>query len=395
MLDNVRVLDVTQVVAGSFASMTLGDMGAEVIKIERPDGGDVGRQSPPFVGDFSAYFASVNRDKKSVSLNLKSDRGRDIFLDLARTADVIVENFKPGAMEAFGLDYETVAEHNSEIVYCSISGFGQTGPYADYPALDIIAQAMSGNMSITGPPDDQPYRSGIPIADIAGSMYAVQGVLGALYERRETGEGQHIDVSMLDGILSWLTVRAGHTFATGKPYPRLGNKLDAFVPYGVFETADSYLAVVVVQGHHWEKLCAAIDRPELADDERFDTPEKRRENRDELEAALEQALIERTTDEWFDVMAEYDVPAGPIYDTKEVWDDEHVQSRGLLSEIELDGEQFPVIGNPVKYSKRESEAPEGVARVGEHTRATLQSLGYDDDEIEEFIDNGIVGSTNP
>jgi len=230
MLDTVTVLDVTQVVSGSFASMTLADMGADVMKIERPTGGDVGRHNPPYVDDFSSYFASVNRNKRSVSFEPQERRRAELFLKLAEDADVVVENFRPGAMERFGIDYEAVAERNPKIIYCSISGFGQEGPYAEYPALDIIAQAMSGNMSITGPPDSKPYRSGIPIADIAGSMYAVQGILGALFRRERTGEGQYVDVSMLDCMLSWLTVRAGYTFATDEPYPRMGNKLTSLSP---------------------------------------------------------------------------------------------------------------------------------------------------------------------
>lgn len=392
MLGDIKVLDVTQVVSGSFASMTLADMGADVVKIERSEGGDIGRRSPPYVGDHSSYFISVNRNKQSVSLDLKSDRGSDLFLQLAEKADVVVENFTPGTMERFGVGYGRVSDRNPGIVYCSITGFGQTGPYAEYPALDIIAQAMSGNMSITGPPDSRPYRSGIPVADIAGSMYAVQGVLGALYRRERTGEGEYIDVSMLDGMLSWLTVRAGYTFATDEPYPRLGNKLDEFVPYGVFQTADSYLAVVVVGDHHWTNLCEAINRPELADDNRFQTADSRRENRDELEAILEAELRTKTVEEWFDEMVESGVPAAPIYDTKEVWDDEHVRARGVLSHIDVGGEEFPVIGNPVQYASREVGIERGVSRVGEESREFLEQLGYDDADIDRLIEDGVVGT---
>lgn len=392
MLDDVNVLDVTQVVSGSFASMTLADMGAEVVKIERPQGGDVGRHNPPYVGDFSSYFTSVNRNKQSVSLNLKSEKGQSLFLELAETADVIVENFTPGTMEQFGLDYETVAECNPEIIYCSITGFGQDGPYAGYPALDIIAQAMSGNMSITGPPESKPYRSGIPIADIAGSMYAVQGILGALYERAKSGNGQYLDVSMLESIISWLTVRAGHSFARDQPYPRMGNKLDEFVPYGVFETSNSYLAVVVVQDHHWAKLSEAIDRPELASDDRFRTAEVRRKYRDELEAILEEKLQEQTTQEWFEKLTAAGVPAGPIYDTKEVWEDEHIQARDIISHVDLNGQQFPVIDYPVKSTAGTPGLSRGVPRVGENSRETLQELGYTDDEIEALIEKGVLGT---
>jgi len=392
MLDDVKVLDVTQVVSGSFASMSLADMGAEVVKIERPKGGDIGRRSPPYVGEHSSYYVTVNRNKQSVSLDLKSDEGNSLFLELAEEADVVVENFRPGTMGKFGIGYEAVSDRNPEIIYCSITGFGQTGPYREYPALDIIAQAMSGNMSITGPPDSRPYRSGIPIADIAGSMYAVQGILGALYRRERTGEGNYIDISMLEGILSWLTVRGGYTFATGEPYPRMGNKLDEFVPYGVFETADSYLALVVLQNHHWRRLCDVIDRPELADDERFRTAEGRRKNRDRLEEILNSELGRKTAEEWFEQLAEHNVPAGPIYDTKEVWDDEHVRARGLLSHVEIDGEEYPVVGNPVQYEHGTTGIRRGISRVGEETRETLKGLGYDEETITELLDRGVIGA---
>lgn len=392
MLDNVKVLDITQVVSGSFASMTLADMGAEVVKIERPHGGDVSRHTPPYVDDFSSYFISVNRNKKSVSLDLKSEDGQSVFLDLAEEADVIVENFTPGTMEKFGIDYETVRERNPEIIYCSITGFGQDGPYARYPALDIIAQAMSGNMSITGAVDAQPHRSGIPIADIAGSMYAVQGILGALYQRARSGDGQHLDVSMLESIISWLTVRAGSSFATGRPYPRMGNKLDEFVPYGVFETSDSHLAVVVVQDHHWAKLCDTLGRPELIEDDRFRTAEQRRANREDLESILEEELSKKPTDEWFEELASAGVPAGPIYDTVEVWEDEHIQARDVLSEIELSDRQFPVINHPVKSTADSVDSPEGVPRVGENSVATLSEMGYSRAEITDLVEREVVGT---
>lgn len=395
MLDDIRVLDVTQVVSGSFASMTLADMGAEVIKVENPEDGDVGRQKPPFVDGVSSYFASVNRNKRAIALDLTEPRAQEVFLDLAETADVVVENFRPGTMESFGLGYETVADRNDAIVYCSITGFGQTGPYADYPALDIVVQAMSGNMSITGPPDSKPYRSGIPVADLAGSTSAVQAVLGALYVRERTGTGQYIDVSMLDSLLSWLTVRAGYTFGTGEPYPRMGNELDEFVPYGVFETSDSHLALVVVRDHHWKGLCDAIDRPDLATDDRFvDTP-SRREHRAGLRAILEHELTEKTTSEWFDLMQDAGVPAGPIYDTEEVWDDDHVASRGLLSEVQVGDQPFPAIEHPVNFTANTTGVTSGVPNLGEHTREILDELGYAERAVQTLIDDGIAGGSTP
>lgn len=364
--------------------MMLADLGAEVVKIERPNGGDMGRANPPFMNGDSGYFTAVNRNKKSVALNLKEDRDREAFLSLAEKADVIVENNPTGRMEKFGLGYETVRDRNDEIVYCSITGFGQTGPYRKLPALDIIVQAMSGVMSITGPPEGKPYRAGIPIGDIAGSMYAVQSILLSLYNREQTGEGDYIDVSMLDSTISWLTVRAGYTFAAEEAYPRMGNKLTEYVPYGVFSTADSPLAVVVVTDAHWKRLCDVIARPDLADDDRFSTVDARRENRDELESILTEVFQQESSEYWFDRLADEHVPASPIYDTEEVWDDNHVRERELLTTVQDEDGSFETIQHPIKFENIDTELRRAVPDLGEHTREALADAGYSEAEIDDF-----------
>jgi crotonobetainyl-CoA:carnitine CoA-transferase CaiB-like acyl-CoA transferase len=389
LLSDISVLDVTQVISGSFASMMLADMGANVVKVERPETGDFGRANPPFVDDRSAYFMSLNRNKKSVALDFSSEAGQEAFLRLAEKADVIIENLKPGTLTKFGLDYEMVSDHNEEIIYCSVSGFGQTGPYAGLPALDIIVQAYSGNMSMTGPKDGQPYRSGIPIGDIAGSMYASQSVLAALHAREQTGEGQYIDVSMAEGLISWLTVRAGYTFATGHPYPRTGNQMDEIVPYGLYETADSYIALAAVQDHHWDRLCELIERPKLADDERFADMESRRENRDEVDAVLEEVFAERTAMEWFDILAE-EIPVAPVNDTKSVFEDEHVKARDLVTEREGDGNAHPFINLPVQFSDATTEIYRNPPTVGEHTREQLRAVGYDEETLDHLEADGVI-----
>lgn len=389
LLSDIRVLDVTQVISGSFASMMLADMGADVVKVERPGTGDFGRSNPPFVDDRSAYFMSMNRNKKSVTLDFSSEDGQQAFLRLAEKADVIIENLKPGTLTKFGLDYETVRERNEGIIYCSVSGFGQTGPYADLPALDIIVQAFSGNMSMTGPKDGQPYRSGIPVGDIAGSMYASQSVLAALHARDRSGEGQYIDVSMAEGLISWLTVRAGYTFATGEPYPRTGNQMDEVVPYGLYETADSYVAIAAVQDHHWDRLCDAIERPELATDERFVDMASRRENRDAVDEVLIEAFAEGTAEEWFDRLAG-DVPVAPVNDTRSVFEDEHVKERDLVEERTVGGREHPFINLPVKFSDATTDIYRDPPTVGEHTREELRAVGYDEVTLDELEEEGVI-----
>jgi crotonobetainyl-CoA:carnitine CoA-transferase CaiB-like acyl-CoA transferase len=391
MLGGIKVLDVTQVVAGSFGSMQLADLGADVVKVERVGRGDIGRGFDPTVGATSAYFASVNRNKKSIALDLKSDEGSQAFLDLAEHADVVVENYRPGTMDSFGLGYEDVREVNPEIVYCSISGFGQTGPYAEYPALDIIIQAFSGVMSITGPEDGQPYRAGPPIADVSGSMYAAQSVLAALFERERTGEGTHIDVSMAESMISWLTVRAGWSFGTGEPYPRKGNELDEFVPYGVYECADGYLAICAVQDHHWDRLADAIGRPELGDDDRFETADDRRANRDQVNAILDDALADEQVRDLFDDLAAQNIPAAPVHDTLEIWEDEHVSARDLHTTVETPEGEIDAIRHPVSFEGTSNELPRGVAALGEHTREELAAAGYSQAEIDEVLESGAAG----
>lgn len=385
-LEDVRVLDVTQVVSGPFASMMLADLGAEVTKIERPDGGEIGRTNPPFENGYSTYFTAVNRNKRSVALNLKTSEGQEAFLSLAEEADVIIENNPTGRMKRFGLDYESVQEVNEEIIYCSITGFGQTGPYRDLPALDIITQAMSGVMSITGPPDEQPYRAGIPVGDIAGSMYAVQSVLVALYNRMENGGGEYIDVSMLDSAISWLTVRAGYTFGTDEPYPRMGNKLTEYIPYGIFETADAPLAVVAVSDRHWSQLCEVIERPQLADDDRFRTAAARRENRDQLEPILQSIFKNRSSQEWFERLSKAHVPASPIYDTAEVWEDEHVKSRKLRDTVGDHHKSTTAIRYPVKFERIDPTISRGPPDLGEHTQEALKRAGYSNEEVAKFVE---------
>jgi crotonobetainyl-CoA:carnitine CoA-transferase CaiB-like acyl-CoA transferase len=384
-LADVTVLDATQMVSGPFASMQLADLGADVYKIERPDGGELGRSNPPFVDGRSTYFASVNRNKRSVALDLKSADGREAFRSLAEMADVVVENNPPGRMERFGIGYDSLRERNPGLVYCSITGFGQTGPYHELPALDIVAQALSGVMSITGPADGTPHRAGVPIGDIAASMYAVQSIVLALYQRERSGDGEYLDVSMLDCLTTWLTVRAGYSWGEDEPYPRMGNALPEFVPYGVYGTADGHLAVVVVADHHWERLCRVVDREELADDERFATAEARRDNREAVEQTLAERFATATAEEWFERLRENGVPAAPVYDTLEVWADEHVQARDMLTTVADGDRDANAIRYPVDFDGIDTEIAAGVPDLGEHTREALAGAGVDEAVIEALL----------
>lgn len=383
-LRDVTVLDVTQVISGPYASMLLGDLGAEVLKIERPGSGSLTRGSAPMLAGVSAYFAAANRNKRYVTLNLQSEDGQEVFRKLATNADVLVENLKAGTMDRYGLGYDAIREVNPEIIYCSISGYGEEGPYADQPAFDPTVQAMGGAMSVTGESDGKPLRSGIAIGDLSASMYATQSIIAALYGRDTQGAGgQYIEVPMLDCMISWLVNRATYSFATGEPYPRNGSRHADFAPWEVFETADSYLAVVSSEAL-WPTFCESIDRPDLIDDERFETNAKRVENQDELYDILDSVFVERTSEEWFDRMREHGAPAAPIYDTTEVWEDEHVRSRDLLHTYTHDGEEGKLVKHPVRFSDADTDIRRPPREVGAETDEVLAEYGFSATEIEQL-----------
>lgn len=391
-LDEITVLDLTQMMAGPMASMYLGDLGAEVVKIEQPDGGELTRDYGPFVDGMSTYFGSLNRNKHCVTLNLASEEGVDIFYELVESADVVLENFKPGTTERFGVDYESVRKRNDAVVYCSINGFGEDSPYTHMPAFDMVSQAMGGAMSVTGERDGPPLRSNVPIGDISAAMFATTSILGALYGRDVADEGgEYIEVPMLNSMLAWLSQRVAYSLRTNEPYPRTGSRHQEFTPYRNFETADSYLVVGVASDNLWPPFCTAIDRPDLVDDPRFETNVHRTENEDALYAILDDIFASRTTKEWFETMQEHGVPAGPVYDTLEVWDDPHVKRQELLMELspdDVDG-TLPSVRYPANFSSElgTSNSPE---RLGATTDERLRELGYSEETIERLHEDGIV-----
>jgi crotonobetainyl-CoA:carnitine CoA-transferase CaiB-like acyl-CoA transferase len=386
-LDGVCVLDCTQMLSGPFATQLLADLGAEIVKIERPEVGDITRAVGPTVGDsdVSSYFASLNRGKRSVELDLSTASGAAAFERLAATADVVVENYRPGTMKEWGLEYDDLRTINEELIYCSISGF-LGGSNRDLAAFDMVVQALSGSMSVTGEADGPPVRPGIPIGDISAGMYAALCVVTALHVRDRHG-GQRIEVPMFEGLVSWLTERAGRTLATGDPYPRMGTAHPSLAPYRAFETDDGWFAVAVGSEGTWGAFCEAIDRPALADDPRFETNTDRVEHREELTAALEPLFAERSADEWFDLFRDRDVPGAPIRDTAEVFEDSHLRESEVTSDLSLGGVDMPLVQFPARFSHVDTGATREPPRLGEHTDDVLDRA-IDEDARRSVRDGG-------
>ena len=393
-LKGVKILDLTWVLAGPFASMVLCDLGADVIKVERPGVGDVARYTAPIVNGESCYFFSVNRGKRSLTLDLKSERGRDIFLRLVEKADVVMENFTPGTMERLGLGYPTLQERNPRVVYAATSGFGQTGPDRFRPALDVVVQGMGGIMSITGEPDGPPVRPGASLGDITGGLFTAIGVLAALQERERSGRGQMIDVSMLDCQISILENAFVRYFATGEVPKPLGTRHPVATPFQAFPTKDGYIVLALSWGveNQWELYCATIGRHDLIDDPRFDTPALRTEHHGELEPLLIEAMRKKTTAEWLREFDAIGLPCGPLNNIPQAAEQPQVKARGMLVEVE-----HPVIGKlplpdtPVKLSRTPGGIRDASPALGEHTDAVLRDLlALSDDEIADLRRSSVI-----
>jgi crotonobetainyl-CoA:carnitine CoA-transferase CaiB-like acyl-CoA transferase len=327
---------------------------------------------------------------------MKQPAGKEILVELARRSDVFLENFRPGVAKRLGLDYETLREVNPRLVYCSISAFGQTGPYASRSALDIAIQAMSGVMSLTGEPDGPPTRMGLPMADLCGGLYAVIGVLSGIYERERTGRGQFIDFSMLDGMVGMLMYMATRVFMTGEDSPKIGTGHYGIVPYGAYPARDGHLVIANIGELFWPKICAAIGRPELADDPRYDTNPKRVARRAEVDALLNEALATKTVAEWDAILERYDVPHAPILKVSEVLANPQVKARGMVSEYDHPRlGTFPALGRAIRFPDHEGVPLQAPPLLGEDDERVLGGLlGYSPDRIAELRRTGVIGGAS-
>lgn len=391
-LEGIRVLDLTRILAGPYATMILRDLGAEVIKIEQPGTGDEARDFGPFKNDFSLYFMSVNRGKKSVTLNLKAPRGKELFLELVKGSDVLVENFRPGTMEKLGLDYESLKKHHPSLLYAACSGFGQTGPYAMRGAYDMIIQGMGGIISITGEPDRPPVRVGTSIGDITSALFTTIGLLSALRYRDQTGEGQLIDVGMLDCQVAILENAMVRYFSTGDIPRPLGRRHPAITPFEVFESADGYVVIAIGNNELWRKFCEHVDRPELIDDDRFNTNALRTENHESLFPILAEIMCRRTTDAWVEALEAIGVPCGPVNTVDKVANDPQVLARDMIAEVEHGATgTVQVPGIPIKLSETPGQIDAPAPNLGEHTSEVLTGLlKLTAEEVNQLKQDGVL-----
>ncbi len=385
-LQDVLVVDFTRVLAGPFCTMTLADLGARVLKIE-PPGGDEARGMGPFKNGHSLYFASINRGKEGVVLDLKTDAGREAARALAEKADVLVENYRPGTMDRLGLGYESLAELNPRLIYASLSGFGQTGPYRDRGAYDVIVQAMSGMMGITGQLQGPPTRVGASIGDMIPALYTVAGIMGALFERSQTGQGCQLDVSMMDSVFALTENALARYWLTEQNPAPLGNRHPAIAPFSTFATGDGTIVIACGNDSLWRQLCDCLEIPEGRDDSRFATNELRTENAEELAEFLETCLASRATEDWLERLLEAGIPAAKVNRMSDLADDPHLRSRNMVQEIEQEGiGRMLTPGSPIKSNRSDDDIRAAAPALGADTRRVLE-------ELAGWGGNGAVGSS--
>ncbi|MCY4403119.1 MAG: CaiB/BaiF CoA-transferase family protein [Candidatus Poribacteria bacterium] len=391
-LTGLKVLDLTRVLAGPYATMILSDLGAEVIKIEQLESGDESRRFGPFKNGFSLYFMSVNRGKQSVTLNLKTERGIQIFKQLVKRSDILVENFRPGTMEKLGLGYETLKVECPSLIYASCSGFGQTGPYAAKGAYDMIIQGMGGIISITGEPDSPPVRVGTSISDITAALFTTIGIMSALHHRNRTGKGQFVDVAMLDSLVAVLENAIVRYFATDEIPQPLGSRHPAITPFEAFESADGHIIIAIGNDTLWAKYCEHIDQKHLISDSRFITNAERTANHSDLFPILSKIMRQRKTDEWIESLEKIGVPCGPINTIDKVVNHPQVQAREMITKVmhEITG-AVEVPGVPIKLSDTSGVVDAPAPNLGEHTDTVLTNmLNISHNEVKQLREDGII-----
>lgn len=395
-LRGVKVLDLTHVMAGAYCTMLLADLGAGVIKIEKPRTGDDTRRMGMMTSHGeSAAFMAVNRNKRSAVIDLKSHEGVEVLLRLASTADILVENFRPGTMQRLGLGYDALAAVNLGLVYCSISGYGTTGPYAHQGGFDLVAQGMSGLMSLTGEPGRPPVKVGVPICDLNAGMFAAQGALAAYIHARASGQGQHVETSLLEAGIAYTVWESALYFETGDVAEPTGSAHRLSAPYEAFRTKDGYITVGAANQRNWERLCVAIGREALLADERFAQPSDRLTNRDALAALLSDVFRMRTTQAWVELLTREEVPCGPIYDLAQVHEDPHVQARHLVVDVD-----HPTAGVtrslvvPIRLSATPTSVRLPAPLLGQHTEPILLESGYTPAQVEHLLAVGVIEATS-
>lgn len=396
-LAGTRVLDLTRVLAGPYSTMLLADLGAQVIKVERPGIGDETRFIPPISNGESHYFLSINRNKLGIALDLQNPRGLDICIELAKRSDVLIENFRPGVAARLGLGYERLSEVNPRLIYCSISAFGQTGPWAERAAFDIAIQALSGAMSVTGEVGRPPIRMGLPVGDLSGGLFGAIGVLAALLERERTGSGKLVDVSLLDSMVGLLGYLAGRYFMTGEdPWP-VGAGHHSIVPYGAFKAADGYIVIATLTESFWPKLCAALGLDHLAGDSRYDTNAKRVALRGEVDEVIGDVIAGKPVDDWCQILLAADVPYAPVLRISQVLSLPQVLARGMVAEADhphLGPIRFP--GRPIRFGDQSDQRFAPPPLLGQHTASVLKEvLGYNDNDIDRLVRDGAIAIADP